>query len=134
MNMFHQPDAEIWTEDVVTQLRTLTDRPIEVRLKPSRFDRVSFNTMQQALADDVHCLITYNSIAATEALMNGKAAISLGPNAASRICETDLKNIDNPRIPTEDEMYAFLTHLSFSQFTQPEMLNGNAWKILQDQM
>jgi|TARA_B110000858_G_scaffold12015_1_gene12273 hypothetical protein len=134
MNMFHQPDAEIWTEDVVTQLRTLTDRPIEVRLKPSRFDRVSFNTMQQALADDVHCLITYNSIAATEALMNGKAAISLGPNAASRICETDLKNIDNPRIPTEDEMYAFLTHLSFSQFTQPEMLNGTAWKILQDQM
>jgi hypothetical protein len=27
-------------------------------------------------------------------------------------------------------MYAFLTHLSYSQFTQPEMEDGSAWKIL----
>jgi hypothetical protein len=130
MNMFNQPEAEEWTANLVKQLKELTDRPIEIRMKPIRSQRVTGSTIQEALQDDVHCLITYNSIAATEALMAGKPALTLGPNAAQLICETDLANIDNPRIPTEDEMYAFLTHLSYSQFTQPEMEDGSAWKIL----
>ena len=134
MNMFNQGTAEKWTADVVAKLKTLTDRPIEIRMKPSRFDRVTSKTMEQALAGDIHCLITYNSIAATEALMNGKPAISLGPNAASRICETNIENINSPKIPTEDEMYAFLTHLSYSQFTQPEMQDGSAWRMIQGEL
>ncbi len=130
MNMFGQPEADIWTANLVKQLKELTDRPIEIRLKPIRSQRVKGSTIQEALQDDVHCLITYNSIAATEALMVGKPALTLGPNAAQLICETDLANIDNPRIPTKDEMYAFLTHLSYAQFTQPEMEDGTAWSIL----
>jgi hypothetical protein len=130
MNMFNQPEAEVWTANLVEQLKELTDRPVEIRMKPIRSQRVTGSTIQEALQDDVHCLITYNSIAATEALMAGKPALTLGPNAAQLICETNLANINNPRIPTEDEMYAFLTHLSYSQFTQPEMEDGSAWKIL----
>ena len=64
--------------------------------------------------------------------MEGKPAITLGPNAAQLICETDIEKINSPKIPTEDEMYAFLTHLSYSQFTQAEMEDGTAWKILQE--
>ena len=132
MNMFDQGTAEEWTTKLVTQLKTLTNRPIEIRMKPIRSARVTGSTIQQALQNDVHCLITYNSIAATEALMEGKPAITLGPNAAQLICETDLANLETPRIPTEDEMYAFLTHLSYSQFTQEEMEDGTAWRILQE--
>ena len=132
MNMFDQGNAKEWTDKLVAQLRTLTDRPIEIRMKPIRSERISTKTIQDALQDDVHCLITYNSIAATEALMEGKPAITLGPNAAQLICETDLANLETPRIPTEDEMYTFLTHLSYSQFTQAEMEDGTAWKILQE--
>ena len=130
MNMFGQPKAEEWTNNLVEQLAQITDRPIEIRMKPIRSQRVTGSTIQEALQDDVHCLVTYNSIAATEALMEGKPALTLGPNAAQLICETDLNNIDNPRIPTEEEMYRFLTHLSYSQFTQPEMEDGTAWDIL----
>lgn len=132
MNMFDQSTAAEWTNKLVEQLKTLTDRPIEIRMKPIRRERVSTKTIAQALQDDVHCLITYNSIAATEALMEGKSAITLGPNAAQLICETNLENIETPKIPTKDEMYAFLTHLSYSQFNQPEMEDGTAWKILQE--
>ena len=132
MNMFGQPEAEVWTDNLVTELKELTDRPIEIRMKPIRSARVTGSTIQQALQNDVHCLITYNSIAATEALMEGKPAITLGPNAAQLICETNLANLETPRIPTEDEMYAFLTHLSYSQFTQTEMEDGTAWRILQE--
>lgn len=130
MKMFNQPDATTWTKNLIEQLKTITDRPIEVRLKPIRRERVSTKTIQQALADDVHCLITYNSIAATEALMEGKPAITLGPNAAQLVCETKLENVENPKIPTEEEMYAFLKHLSYAHFTQEDMENGTAWKIL----
>ena len=132
MNMFDQGTAKEWTDKLVTQLKTMTDRPIEIRMKPIRSERVSTKTIHDALKDDVHCLITYNSIAATEALMLGKPAITLGPNAAQLICETDLKNIETPKIPSKDEMYSFLTHLSYSQFTQTEMEDGTAWRILQE--
>lgn len=130
MNMFGQSTARVWTDKLVTQLETITDRPIEIRMKPIRSERISTKSIQDALQDDVHCLVTYNSIAATEALMEGKPAITIGPNAAQLICETDLANLETPRIPTEDEMYAFLTHLSYSQFTQAEMEDGTAWRIL----
>lgn len=132
MNFFGQGTAKSWTDKLVDQLKTLTNRPIEIRMKPIRSERISTKTIQDALQDDVHCLVTYNSIAATEALMEGKPAITLGPNAAQLVCETDLENIETPRIPSEEEMRQFLTHLSYSQFTQNEMEDGTAWKILQE--
>jgi hypothetical protein len=134
MNMFNQGTAAEWTSNLVEKLKTITDRPIEVRMKPIRSARVTNSTIQEALQNNVHCLITYNSIAATEALMEGKPAITLGPNAAQLICETSIENVNNPKIPTEDEMYAFLKHLSYAQFTQEEMKNGTAWKILQGEL
>jgi hypothetical protein len=88
------------------------------------------NTMYEALADDVHCLITYNSVAAVEAVMLGKPAICLGPNAASVVASTDLAEVENPKFPTDDEREAWLRHLSYSQFTFMEMSNGTAWHIL----
>ena len=57
--------------------------------------------MQEALADNVHCLVTYNSVAACEAIMHGKPAITLGPNAAGVLCSQTLNEIENPRIPTD---------------------------------
>jgi hypothetical protein len=133
MNMFGQGTAEEWTSNLVNELKKITDRPIKIRMKPIRSARVTVSTIQEALQNDVHCLITYNSIAATEALMEGKPAITLGPNAAQLICETNLKNIENPKIPSEDEMYTFLKHLSYAQFTQEEMKDGTAWRILQEE-
>ena len=132
MNFFNQGTPENWTNSVVTQLRQLTDRPIEVRLKPSRTDRQVYQTLKKALSEDIYCLVTYNSIAATEAIMEGRPALTLGPNAAQTICETNLNNIENLKIPTKDEVYAFLTHLSYCQFTIPEMKEGVHWKYLKN--
>ena len=132
MELWGQPNPQQWVENVVAELKKHTDRPIEIRLKPTRTDRVTNNTIEEALADDVHCLITYNSIAATEALMNGKPAIALGPNAAQAICNTQLADVENLYIPDKDEMYAFVCHLSYCQFTQKEMQNGFAWTIVNE--
>ena len=130
MNFFNQPSPQLWTENIIKQIKQYTNRPIEVRLKPSRTDRQTVKSIRHALEDNVHCLVTYNSIAATEALMIGKPAITLGPNAAQSICETDLKNIENPKTPSESKMYSFLTHLSYCQFTVQEMKDGVHWDYI----
>lgn len=88
--------------------------------------------MQMALADDVFCLVTFSSIAAVEALLCGKPAITLGPNAAAPLCSQNLSDIDNPRIPTRDELEAWARCLSYCQFTEAEMRDGTAWRILND--
>lgn len=132
MNLFNQPDPETWTNQTINELKKYTDRPIEIRLKPNRTERVTTKTIEAALADDVYCLITYNSIAAIEALMNGKPAIALGPNAAQSICNTKISDIENLRFPCKDEMTAFMCHLSYCQFNKEEMINGTAWRILNE--
>tara|TARA_Y100000389_G_scaffold203712_1_gene253144 strand:- start:1132 stop:2892 length:1761 start_codon:yes stop_codon:yes gene_type:complete len=132
MRLFGQPDSEIWVKQVKLELEKYTDRPIEIRLKPCRRDRISINTLESALADEVHCLVTYNSIAALEALLLGVPAITLGPNCASVLCNTQLSDIENLNIPTADELYTLMTHLSYCQFTREEMMNGYAWDILND--
>lgn len=132
MEMFGQPSPEQWVEQVIQQLKPHTDRPVEVRLKPLRSERVSTKTMDAALADNVHCLITYNSIAAVEALMAGKPAIVLGQNAASVVAETDLTKVERPNIPNRDEMDAYMAHLAYCQFTVHELRSGFAWSTVNE--
>ena len=130
MRLWGQPDPEVWVENTKKELQKYTDRPIEIRLKPNRSERISTKPLEAALADDVYCLITYNSIAALEALMFGVPAIALGPNCATALCNTDLAEINNLNKPTEDEMYALMKHLSYCQFTRDEMMNGYAWEMV----
>ena len=132
MELWGQPDPETWVQQTIARLKLLTDRPIEVRMKPCRGDRVTHNSIEAALADDVHCLITYNSIAATEAIFAGKPAIALGPNAASVICPTDLSKVESLIIPSKDDVEAFARHLSYCQFSYGELQNGTAWRILNE--
>jgi hypothetical protein len=88
--------------------------------------------MAHALEQDIHCLVTFSSIAAGEALLCGKPAITLGPNAAGMLCSQQLEEIENPRIPTLDEVEAWTRHIAYCQFTEPEMRDGTAWRILND--
>lgn len=130
--VFYNLDLDKWIEETVATIKKYSDRPIKIRLKKGRSERVTTDTMEMALSQDVHCLVTFNSIAATEALLLGKPAFTLGPNAAQTLCLQDLSKIEKPYIPTLDEVSAFAAHLSYCQFTELEMRNGTAWKILND--
>lgn len=123
-------NLEEWLSSVQNQIRQYSDRPIEIRLKQGRSVRQSTDTMEMALANDVFCLVTFSSIAAGEALLCGKPAITLGPNAAAPLCSQSISEIENPRIPTLDEVAAWCRHISYCQFTEPEMRDGTAWRIL----
>jgi len=121
---------EDWLEQVQSEIRAHTDRPVVIRTKQGRSTRVNDDTMEMALDRDVHCLVTFSSIAAGEALLYGKPAITLGPNAAGPLCSHSISEIETLKIPTLDEVDAWARHLAYCQFTEVEMRNGTAWRIL----
>ena len=124
-------DLEQWLTNVLAEIHARTDREVVVRRKPGRTARTSDDSMAHALSQDIHCLVTFSSIAAGEALLNGKPAITLGPNAAAALCSQTLDAINEPYVPTLDEVEAWAAHIAYCQFTEAEMRNGTAWRILQ---
>jgi lipopolysaccharide biosynthesis glycosyltransferase len=129
---FYGKNLSEWMDSTLAEIKAHTDRPIEIRLKPSRTERVTDNTIWQALSDDVYCLITYNSIAATEAFLFGVPAIALAPNAASAVCNTNINEINNLNNPTRELQMILARHLSYCQFTAKELRDGTAWRILNE--
>jgi len=125
-------DLEEWLTITQEEIKKYTDRPVVVRTKQGRATRVNDDTMEMALDRDVHCLVTFSSIAAGEALLLGKPAITLGPNAAAALCSHSVSEIESLKIPTLDEVHAWARHISYCQFTEVDMRDGTAWKILNE--
>ena len=130
--VFYGIDLADWIDATITEIQRHTDREIIFRERqPSRRARVA-NAVEHALAD-VHAVVTYNSIAATEAVIAGVPAFTLAPaNAASPVAGQDLATIDQPWWPTDDERYAWACHLAYGQFHVEELANGTAARILKE--
>jgi hypothetical protein len=131
---FYDLDLEQWLEETIGTIKQYTDRPVEVRERvKSRTERVVHNTLKEALDDDVHCLITFNSNAATEAIMYGYPAFTLcATHAANPVTSSDLSKIDEPYYPEIEKVEAWAHHLAYGQFHIDELKNGTAWRILND--
>jgi hypothetical protein len=130
--VYYDLDLNKWMEETVETIKKYTDREIVVRLKKPRAERVNNDTMAMALSQDIHCMVTFNSIAATESLLLGKPAFTLAPNAAQSLCLSDLSQIEKPYIPTLDEVHKWACHLAYCQFTEAEMRSGLAWRIVSE--
>lgn len=125
-------DLDTWLQETVATLQQHTDREIVIREKKIRHERQLHDTIWDAFADDIYCVVTYNSIAAVEALIAGKPIFALGPNAAHHFARSNLADIENPIIPDDDEVRHFFCHLAYCQYTKAEMLNGTAWAMLNE--
>ena len=131
---FYDQDLNDWLEDTINTVKKYTDRPIVVRERvKSRSDRIIMNSLQEALEDDVHCLITFNSNSATESVMLGVPAFTLAPtHAAKPVTSQDLSQIESPYYPDADKVYQWACHLAYGQFHVKELEDGSAWRILNE--
>lgn len=131
---FYGIDKDTWVSETVEKLKQYTDREIIVRDRAkSRLERVEHNTLKQALDDDVHALITYNSVAATESVLYGIPAFTLAPsNAAIPVSSQDLSQIENPYYPDKDKVFKWACHLAYGQFHNSELKNGTAKRMLEE--
>ncbi len=130
---FYDYDLDIWLQHTIDTIKQYTDRPVEVRDRAKqRIDRIVHNTLQEALDDDVFALVTFNSVAATEAIFHGIPAFTLAPaNAASPVSLQDLSKINEPYYPDSDKLYAWACHLAYGQFHVSELRSGKAMEMLQ---
>jgi len=129
---FWNVDLQEWLTSTVREIKKYTERPIVIREKQNRNIRTNEDTMEMALSRDVHCLVTYNSIAAVEALIYGKPVFTMGPNAALPLANTNLSRINRPMMPTRAAVRQLCCNLAYGQFTPREMVNGTAWRILNE--
>lgn len=128
--IFYGIDLNTWIDQTVSTLKQYTDRPIVVRQRPkNRNDRLNNDTLEKSLLD-AHALVTFNSVAATEAIFLGVPAFTLAPNAAAPVASQDLSQIENPYKPDQDKLHAWACHLAYGQFHNDELLDGTAARIL----
>lgn len=128
--IFYGVDFASWITNTVTTVKRYTDRPIEIRQRdPNRKNRQR-NSLSEALRD-AHALITFNSNAATEAIIQGVPSFVLAPcHAASPVANRDLAKIDNPWWPDDDLRHCWAHSLAYGQFHIDEMRSGQAHQIL----
>lgn len=126
-------ELEQWIDQTVSTLKQHTDREIQVRRRTkSRKERTTKSTLQQALAG-AHALVTFNSNAATEAVMLGYPVFVSAPcHAADPVANRDLSQIEQPYYPSSDKLHAWLCHLAYGQFHIDELANGSARRILEE--
>lgn len=124
-------DKKNWTAQTIESIKQYTDRPIIVREKASRAERTN-DTIYSAFDQNIFCVVTYNSIAAVEAVSYGIPAIALAPTAADPVCDKNLENIETPYRPSEEFVQSWLHHIAYCQFSIDEMVSGVAWKLVME--
>jgi len=132
---FYGYDVDDYIEKTHYELRKYTDDKIIIRKKPGRRERVLGNSLTRALLkNECRALITYNSIAAIEALLIGIPAIVLGQNSASIIASGRISDIHGRRLKLSSwkERAGLFIYLANCQFTEAEMTSGFAWKKIQE--
>jgi len=129
---FYGADRDAWIKNTIDTIQQNTDRPIVIKDKPGRAERNTTDNIYDALDDDVWAVVTYNSVAAVEALQVGIPSFSLAPTAASLITSNDLSLIDHPPMVDEQVVYKWLCSLAYGQFSIDEIITGTAWNLVQE--
>jgi hypothetical protein len=127
---FYGINRNDWVSNTIAEIRKNTDRPIRVRDKAPRPNRIN-NTIFQDLKG-AHALVTYQSIAAIESVLFGVPAFTLAPTAADPVCDKDLSLIEHPTQQDEDKIYKWACHLAYGQFHIEEFKTPKAWSILRE--
>lgn len=129
---FYDLTLDTWLKTTIDTIKQYTDRPIRMRERPvSRLDRKT--QRPEEWLNDVHAVVTFNSTAATEAILAGVPVFVTAPaNAARPVSNTDLQAIETPWFPDSDQVYKWACHLAYGQFHTTELANGTAAAILKE--
>jgi len=129
--LFYGINRQQWIDQTIGELQKHTDRPIIVREKGRRSQRTGSNSIYNQIVDDkVFAVVTYNSIAATEAIGYGIPAFTLAPNIADTFCLKDLSKIETPLYADCEQVVKWQHWIGYGQFTREEMQDSSALKIL----
>lgn len=130
---FYGINRDTWVEETVKKVKENTDRPVIIRDKGLRRERIGRNSIYHQMEDDdVFAVVTYNSIAATEAIGFGIPAFTLAPNAADEFCKKDLTEIESPLYSDSEKVIKWQHWLGYCQYTPAEMAEGITINLIEE--
>lgn len=147
-------DINQWCMQTVLELRSITERPIEIRTHPGisakgwgnhegLFRDLAFMGIKdikfvngrevpwenQIL--DAHCVVAYTSGLSIDAIVNGIPVIACDEgNFAWTIGERNLKNVERVKMASDNDVKCWLQNLAYCQWTPDEMASGQVWEHL----
>ena len=129
---YYDIDCDAWIVETTEKIKTYSDLPVEVRVKGARSERNHGYSIYSAFDSGVYATVSFNSIASLESVLYGIPAFVSVPCAASPLASTDLSMLKNLYRPSQETMTKQCHTLAYGQFTQEEIANGTAWKILNE--
>lgn len=114
--------CEDWIAKTVTALAKVTDRQLVIRDK----EQYRRRPIQKDL-EGAHCLVTHGSNAGNEAVILGCPVFVDKSCAAALVGRTDVSQIESPVYP---DRQPWLNSLAYSQFNEPELVDGTLWKLI----
>ena len=129
---YYDIDCDQWIAETTEKIKTYSNLPIEVRVKGARSERNHGYSIYNAFDTGVYATVSFNSIASLESVLYGIPAFVSVPCAASPLASTDLSQLKNPYKPEIDLIIKQCRTLAYGQFREEEILNGTAWKILNE--
>ena len=128
-------DHLVWLQAAADRLRSYSERPIKFRPHPKAVQayksipgtEVSLVPLEEDLKN-AHCVVTYNSNSAVEALIDGVPIFAHDMGSMCwQIANKSLISVDVPNRPDRTE---WLNDLAYAQWTMQEMRRGEAWRHL----
>jgi hypothetical protein len=129
---YYDIDCDSWIAETTEKIKTYSNLPIEVRVKGSRSERNHGYSIYSAFDTGVYATVSFNSIASLESVLYGIPAFVSVPCAASSLTSTDLSMLKDPFRPDTETILKICKTLAYGQYTQEELQNGIAWKIINE--
>ena len=130
---FYGIDRNQWVEKTIKKLKQHTDREIIIRDKEKRHARVGANSVPWYLIKEgIYALVTYQSIAAIEAICTGVPAFTEELTAADSVACNDLSKIESPNYAPTEQVKEWQHWLAYCQYHFKEMQSGEAVRIMKE--
>jgi hypothetical protein len=129
---YYDVDCDQWIAETTEKIKTYSNLPIEVRVKGARSERNHGYSIYSAFDSGVYATVSFNSIASLESVLYGIPAFISVPCAASPLASTDLSMLKDPYKPSLETITKQCRTLAYGQFREDEILDGTAWKILNE--
>jgi hypothetical protein len=114
---------EEWTKNKIEEIKKYTDRPIIVRNKKNE-------TPLETDLSKTHCIVTYQSTVAIEAIIKGIPSICDEVSPCLPVSETNISKIEKPFVPDEELLHNWIHSLLNNQFSMKEIRNGKAFEMI----
>ena len=119
-----------WIEQTITEVKKYTDRPIKIRRKVPKKARGSRGFCDTL--DNIYCVISLHTMAVTEVLREGIPVISMHPGVLKNYSSNKISQINNLYYPSDTERGKLFNCLTNIQFTNQELVDGEALETMCD--